>query len=263
MILQGSIERFGLANVLQFLAQNAATGVLEVQDYEEHGAIYLVKGRVEAISLPVTDERLGVHLLRGGALGEEQLARVLMEHTENGGADGRKALGQRLVERGFVSEETVREAMRRLTVARMFELAHWQSGVFSYDEPEEMPQFHISIQGDVQELLLITQKRIDEGYRPRKGAQRASNDLCAGCPVVHCTPEIKARHLKKDVCLWRKMSAVMNEPVERFSAGGQGQLGSAGGKGDASDMGLAGVLESCVTTASGSTPVFEEGYRPY
>ena len=26
-----------------------------------------------------------------------------------------------------------------------------------------------------------------------------------------CTPEIKARHLKNDVCLWRKMSAVADD----------------------------------------------------
>jgi hypothetical protein len=263
MILQGSIERFGLANVLQFLAQNMATGVLEVRDFEEHGAIYLVKGRVEAISLPVTDERLGVHLLRGGALSEEQLARVLMEHSENGGLSGRKALGQRLVERGFVSEMTVREAMRRLTVTRMFELAHWQSGVFSYEEPEEMPQFHIAIEGDVQELLLITQKRIDEGYRPRKRAQQKAGDLCAGCPVADCTPEIKARHLKKDVCLWRKMSAVMNEPAERFGTAGPVRVAGTSGEGETPDVGLAGLLESCVTTAGGSAPVLEEAYRPY
>ena len=44
MLLEGSIHRFNLAGVLQFLAQGAATGVLEVRDFEEYGFIYLVKG---------------------------------------------------------------------------------------------------------------------------------------------------------------------------------------------------------------------------
>ena len=44
MLLEGSIHRFNLAGVLQFLAQNAATGVLEVRDFEEYGFIYLVHG---------------------------------------------------------------------------------------------------------------------------------------------------------------------------------------------------------------------------
>ena len=51
MKLEGSITRFSLASVLQFLAQNAATGVLEVRDFQEYGFVYLVNGRVEGISL--------------------------------------------------------------------------------------------------------------------------------------------------------------------------------------------------------------------
>ena len=33
MLLEGSIHRFDLAGVLQFLAQSAASGVLEVRDF--------------------------------------------------------------------------------------------------------------------------------------------------------------------------------------------------------------------------------------
>jgi hypothetical protein len=178
MILHGSIDRFSVASVLQFLAQNAATGVLEVSNYEERGYIYLVKGRVEGISLPVTDDRLGVHLIRAGLLTEDQLARVLVEcASQSGNGKGNKALGARLVEKGFATEEQVREAMWRLTISRMYEITKWQGGVFSYDEPEEMPQFPIAIRGDVQELLLLTQVRIDEGAQPRGRAGAGQKDL--------------------------------------------------------------------------------------
>ncbi len=173
MILQGSIERFDLGSVLQFLAHNAATGILEIRDFEEHGRIYLVKGRLEGISLPRTDDRLGVHLIKGGVLNEDQLARVLMEEMPGfEGAEGHKPLGQRLVERGFTNEGIIRQAMYRLIMARMFELAHWRTGEFAYDEPDEMPEFQIAIRGDVQELLLRTQIRIDQGERPRKQSGR-------------------------------------------------------------------------------------------
>ena len=208
MILRGSIERFDLGSVLQFLAQNAATGILEIRDYEEHGQIYLVKGRLEAISLPLTDDRLGVLLVKQGLVAENQLTKVLMEEAAAWRpATARKPLGQRLVERGFVDEAIVRQAMYRLTMARMFELAHWRNGVFSYDEPEHMPEFRISIRGDVQELLLQAQVRIDHGERPRKQMARPQDDLCFGCPVTDCSPAVKAKYLKKDACLWRKMSS--------------------------------------------------------
>jgi Domain of unknown function (DUF4388) len=207
-ILQGSIERFDLASVLQFLALNTATGILEIRDSEEHGSIYLVKGRVEGISLPVTDDRLGIFLIKAGFLREDQLTRVLMEESASNGTGGRKPLGQRLVEKGFTSESVVRQAMSRLTMARMFEIAHWHNGVFTYDEPAEMPEFQIAIHGNVQELLLQTQLRIDHGERARKTFAVAQHDTCLGCRVSDCSPSVKQKYLKKDTCLWRKMSSI-------------------------------------------------------
>ena len=54
------VQILQIAGVLQFLAQYASTGVLEVRDFEEYGFIYLVYGQVEAISLPLTDETRGL-----------------------------------------------------------------------------------------------------------------------------------------------------------------------------------------------------------
>jgi hypothetical protein len=211
MLLQGSIHRFNLASVLQFLAQNAATGVLEVRDFEEYGFIYLVDGRVEGISLPVTDEKLGTRLLKAGYLNQQQLAEALREDSALTLEQKRlKPLGQRLVEKGFTSEARIREVMRRQTLDQVFELAHWQSGVFTYDETDQMPHFQIAIQGDVQELLSQAQRRIDEGAHARKRGNVGENDVCHVCPVDDCSAAIKAKYLKNDVCLWRKMSAVVD-----------------------------------------------------
>jgi hypothetical protein len=222
MILRGSIERFDLGSVLQFLAQNAATGILEIRDYEEHGNVYLVKGRLEAISLPLTDDRLGVFLLKRGLLAENHLAKVLMEEAAGlEGNDARKPLGQRLVERGFVGESVIRQAMHRLTMARIFEITHWRTGVFSYDEPAQMPDFQIAIRADVQELLLKTQVRIDHGERPRKMLSAKQDDLCYGCTISDCSPAVKLKYLKRDMCLWRKMSSppdVVAEPRNELFA---------------------------------------------
>ena len=65
----------------------------------------------------------------------------------------------------------------------MFELAHWQNGMFIYDEPEQMPHFQITIQGNVQELLLDAYRRIDEGEQSRKQRPRVENEVCYACPL--------------------------------------------------------------------------------
>ncbi|MFA4964803.1 MAG: DUF4388 domain-containing protein [Thermoleophilia bacterium] len=218
MLLEGSIHRFDLAAVLQFLAQSGATGVLEVRDFEEYGFIYLVDGQVEAISLPITDEKLGTRLVKAGCLSAQQLAEALMEDA--GLSHDQKKLtplGQRLIEKGFTSEARIREVMARQTNDQVFELAHWKNGLFIYDEPEQMPHFQVTIQGDVQGLLLDAYRRIDEGERARKAETTVENEVCYACPLdAECTEVIRARHLKRDVCLWREMGAVLDEGYEKL-----------------------------------------------
>ena len=218
MLLQGSIHRFSLASVLQFLAQDAATGVLEVRDFEEYGFIYLVDGGVEGISLPVTDEKLGTRLVKAGCLSELQLAEALIEDSALTHDQKKfKPLGQRLIERGFTSEARIREVMGRQTLDQVFELAHWQNGIFIYDEPEQMPRFQIAIQGHVQQLLLDAYRRIDEGEHSRKTINAVENEVCYACPLdAECTEAIKAKHLKTDVCLWREMGAVLDDEYDRL-----------------------------------------------
>jgi hypothetical protein len=218
MLLQGSIHRFNLAGILQFLAQSAATGVLEVRDFEEYGFIYLIEGRVEAISLPITDEKLGTRLVKGGCLSEQQLAEALIEDAGLTHDQRKfKPLGQRLIDKGYTSVARVRAVMGRQTMDQVFELAHWRNGVFIYDEPERMPQFQVTIQGNVQQLLLDAYRRIDEGEQARKAAQFVDNEVCYACPLEdECTDKIRARHLKKDVCLWREMGAVLDESYDKL-----------------------------------------------
>jgi hypothetical protein len=218
MLLQGSIHRFDLASVLQFLAQNTATGVLEVRDFEEYGFIYLEGGQVEGISLPITDEKLGSRLVRAGCLSDQQLAEALIEDSGLSREQRKlKPLGQRLIEMGYTSEAKIREVMARQTMDQVFELAHWQNGEFLFDEPEQMPHFQVKIQGDVQELLLDAYRRVDEGELSRKSVNTVDNEVCYACPVGEdCTADIRQKHLKKDVCLWREMGAVLDDGYDRL-----------------------------------------------
>jgi len=218
MLLQGSIHRFNLADVLQFLAHTAATGVLEIQDFEEYGFVYLVDGQVEGISLPITDEKLGTRLLKAGCLTEEQLGEALMEDSALTHDQKRLTpLGQRLIEKGFTSEAEIREVMRRQTLDQVFELAHWANGIFIYDETEEMPHFQVAIQEDVQQLILDAHRRIDEGEHARKAGNGVETEVCFACPLENeCTPAIKAKHLKNDICLWRKISAVVDDSYDEL-----------------------------------------------
>lgn len=217
MLLEGSIRRFNLASVLQFLAQAEATGVVEVRDFDEFGFVYLFGGHVEAISLPVTDEKLGNRLVRAGALTEQQLAEALIEEATMTHEEKKaKPLGQRLIDKGWTNAQTVQEVMARQLNDQVFALAQWQNGVFLYDEPEKMPEFRVSIKANVQQLLLDAYRRIDEGEVARVQKTVVDNEVCFACPLeARCDDVIKAKYLKRDVCLWRKMGAVIDDAYEQ------------------------------------------------
>jgi hypothetical protein len=217
MLLEGSIQRFKLSHVLQLLAHTGATGVLEVRDFDEYGFIYLVNGRVEGISLPLTERKLGTRLLAAGYLTERQLAETLADeaaftHDEKNGMP----FGQRLITKGFTTEARIREIVRQQAADWLFELVQWQSGMFLYDEPEEMPDFRVQIQAELNDLLREANQRIAEGQRARKTENGLDSELCFVCPVAsECSEEIKARYLKHDVCLWRSMSALEDKDRAR------------------------------------------------
>lgn len=210
MLLEGSLNKFKLAHVLQLLAHTGATGVLEVQNPEEYGFIYLVNGRVEGISLPLTDQKLGTRLVQAGYLTEQQLAEALADDLVLH-PDEREAvpLGQRLIGKGFTTEARVREIVRQQASDWLFRLVQWHTGFFVYDEPQEMPDFQIQIQAELKDLLVEASQRIAESKRVSKREDEPGSELCALCPVSsECSAEIKARYLRKDVCLWRSMSGL-------------------------------------------------------
>ena len=217
MLLSGSIRKFDLASVLQFLAHELATGILEVRDFDEYGFIYLIDGRVQGISLPMTDDKLGGRLVRAGLLDEQQLSEVLMADTLLSKEEKKaKPLGQRLLDKGYITADQVRYIMAKQTLDQVFALAHWRNGMLEFDEPERMPQFTIRITGSVQELLLDAYRRIDEGELMKTRKTVVDNEVCFRCPVEgECSEAIKRRYLKPDVCLWRRMGAVIDDDYER------------------------------------------------
>jgi len=93
-----------------------------------------------------------------------------------------------------VGEAVIRQAMYRLTMAdiRDHPLAE---RVFSYDEPEQMPDFQISIAATCRSCC-SRQVRIDHGEKPRKMVSAKRDDQCYGCTVTDCSPAIRLKHPK-------------------------------------------------------------------
>jgi hypothetical protein len=208
MILWGKIQDFSIFSMLQFLAAYKKTGVLEIQDFEEYGYIYMTKGKVDAISLPLSDDLLGSRLVAAGGLTEEQLKECLMLRGEREAAV--EPLGLLLLSRGYTDRETLQRIVDEQTYDQALQLSNWVTGTFKFVVPEVPVVFPITPSIDVESLLMESWRRLDEGQRPRREKIHVESEICLTCTIA-CNDEIKERFLKADICLWRNMPTVSKD----------------------------------------------------
>lgn len=208
MILWGDIREFPLFSVLQFLAAQRRTGVLEIQDFEERGAVYLSRGRIEAVSLTQADAELGSRLVAAGALTEAQVKDCWMQFSSE---DSELPLLAALLDAARADRETLVRLVNRHTEDQVMQLMYWNNGTFRLVVPAEPVRFAVVPSIDVENLLLEAYRRVDEGERPRREKVSIEEELCFTC-TLECTPHIKTRYLKSDICLWRSMPSVLKDP---------------------------------------------------
>ncbi len=209
MILWGKISHFSVFMVLQLLASDRKSGLLELEDNEERSTIFLTEGLVDAVSVPRSDHMLGSKLVKAGHISQSDLRKTILAATLKDSK--REFLGLTLMKSGLVAPEMLARTISEQAYDNTLELSNWVEGTFKFIVPRQPAIFTASPRINVQHLLLETSRRLDEGQRPsRKKATPAGDDLCATCSA-NCSDEQKDKYLKDGICLWRNMSVVVRE----------------------------------------------------
>jgi hypothetical protein len=211
VILWGNIREFPLFGVLQFLASQRRTGVLEIQDFEEQGDVYLYNGRIEAISMPLADEALGARLVSAGTLTESQVKECWMRCSQE---DSQEPVVAGLLATARGERQVLTEVVNRHVADQVMQLMYWNTGTFRLVAPAVPIRFAVTPSISVENLLLEAYRRVDEGERPRREKILVDEEFCLTC-TLDCSAEIKSRYLKSDVCLWRIMPSILKDPVFR------------------------------------------------
>ena len=99
---------------------------------------------------------------------------------------------------------------RAESTTRRIQLSNWITGTFKFVAPEIPIHFPITPSIDVENLLLESWRRLDEGERPRREKLHVDSEICLTCTIA-CNEEIKARFLKSDICLWRNMPTITKD----------------------------------------------------
>jgi hypothetical protein len=135
MAVEGSLDLFGLPEILQTISQQNKTGILTVQGQQDIVAVSFLGGRIVAAdSLAHTvDEGLGQVLVGEGLLDSAAFARA---SAENQAAGGR--LQDLLVERGFLDRQQLLKALRLQTIRLLESLLRWDEGDFKFYGGDEV-----------------------------------------------------------------------------------------------------------------------------
>jgi hypothetical protein len=209
MILWGSISEFPLFSVLQYLSSQRSSGVLEIQDYEEQGCVYITHGRIDAITMPFSDELFGERLMAAGYMTSRGIRQVRLQHGEE---DLQRPVMAALLEAAGDDLDGLTDVVNKHTAEQVMQLMYWNNGTFRLSELDEPVRFPVVPNLSIENLLLDAYRRVDEGERPPREKLNLDEGICAMC-TLGCSQVIKERYLKNDVCLWRNMPSVMKDPL--------------------------------------------------
>lgn len=162
--LEGDLAHFFPTEVLQLLQLSQATGRLELHREGERVDLFLERGRPVFARTSGMSVRAGEVLVHRGQVRPEALARAL-EHQR---ADGRRRIGELLIEAGDANLEQVRDAVHEVLRRIVYGLVLWRDGRFRFVPGEGGIGEDIQIDLDLDRLILEGLRLADQERAARQ-----------------------------------------------------------------------------------------------
>jgi len=153
--LRGHLSRLPLPEVLQFLRQEKATGILTVVAGGARKAIYLRAGRVVFGSSNLPNDRLGEILIREGKITGDEYAASIQ------GISRGKRQGRVLVEMGALSPKDLWNGVQFQIREIVYSIFSWEEGLFQFEGSNLPEKERITVDLDVVEVILHGIRRVD------------------------------------------------------------------------------------------------------
>jgi len=158
MLLQGSLQEFGLPNVLQLVKLSAKTGALTLRREERWGRLFFRGGHIYYALVQPQSMPLGERLVRAGAIGPRELEEALARQRSAATA----RIGATLVAMGHLDRETLAGAVRDQIEETVFDLLGWSEGEFEFTADEPPPDEDVIVEMTVDGAIIEGSRRIDE-----------------------------------------------------------------------------------------------------
>ncbi len=157
MNLQGDFEGLTLASILQLLCNDQKTGVLTVSCDDEQSQVFFEQGTIIYASASLKEARLGFLMRNDGVISAQQLQKCLAVAKAE-----KKHLGKILVDKGYISLDTLKKYNTKQVEAILYNLLFWKKGRFEYKDAKLNLKGMIVTQLNPMKLILEASRRIDE-----------------------------------------------------------------------------------------------------
>ncbi len=157
--LQGRIERFTLAEVLQLVASGRKSGTLGVQKDDSIVMVYFKDGSVVYAYGPRQTYHLGELLRQRGIINAQQLEEAVRIQAET---ENSRRLGEVLISRRFIDRADLEAAVKGQIEELLYSLLSWQTGSFKFYENQFPTDEEITVDLSVENVILEGLRRLDE-----------------------------------------------------------------------------------------------------
>jgi hypothetical protein len=157
--LKGRLSELSLPDVLQYLRQEKATGILTLVSGGARKALYLKDGRVCFASSNLPNDRLGEILIREGKITVEEYEGSIRQLS------GGKRQGRVLVEMGALSPKDLWEGVQFQVREIVYSLFQWDDGQFHFEASSLPEKERITVDLNVVDLILAGIRRVESSGR--------------------------------------------------------------------------------------------------
>ncbi len=165
---RGRLEVFGLADLLQWMELNCRSGRLTVTRGHDRRTLDWKDGEIVYVSGSLPRHRLGVHLLRSGALPAATLYELLARNMTT-----QENLTRLILEMGHDTLDGLSLRVEELARKLLFEIFEWREANFEYDPTYRVtPILRIGLTLRGQALAFQGVKQLDDTHRLSRRERR-------------------------------------------------------------------------------------------
>ena len=158
-ILEGDLTKIEVPDLLTFLNMGHRTGVLALERPEQETKLFFREGRPVYSTSTRDDLRLGSILVRMGKVQPDVLEKVLTGPKKSG------RIGHALLAHNVLSEAELASFLKVQVSEVIFDTFAWREGVFSFWDGVPPPATAVTLDMELQNLLMEGVRRIDERHR--------------------------------------------------------------------------------------------------